>query len=70
MKFELNRLTDYSNEAIIREIQRVAAFLNTPSLTISAFEKESKVKVCSIHKRFNGWKEALEAAGLDLSPAN
>jgi len=64
MKFELNRLTDYSDEAIIREIQRVATVLNVSPLTISAFEKESKVKVRAIHKRFNGWKDALEAAGL------
>lgn len=65
IKFELNRLTDYSDEAIINEIRRVATTLNISPLTIAAFEKESKVKVRAIHKRFNGWKEALEVAGLD-----
>lgn len=64
MKFELNRLKSYSDEEIIKELQRVAKLLNAPSLTGAAFEKESKVSRGTINKRFGGWKEALEAASL------
>jgi hypothetical protein len=64
MKFELNRLQSYSDEEIIKELQRVAELLNISPLTGAAFEKESKVSRGTINKRFGGWKEALEAAGL------
>ena len=64
MKFELNRLKSYSDEEIIKELQRVAKLLNTSPLTGVAFEKESKVSRGTINKRFGGWKEALEASGL------
>lgn len=64
MKFELNRLKSYSDEEIIIELQRVAKLLNSSSLTGAAFEKESKVSRGTINKRFGGWKQALEAAGL------
>lgn len=65
MKFELNRLTDYSDEELIREIQRVAELLNIQPLTGAAFEKESKVARTTINRRFGGWRQALEAAGLE-----
>jgi hypothetical protein len=64
LKFELTRLTNYSDEEIIREIQRVAKKLSVSPLTISVFEKESKVKIQTVRRRFCGWKEALEIAGL------
>jgi len=64
MKFELNRLKSYSDEEIIKELQRVAKLLNASSLTGTAFEKESKVSRGTINRRFGGWKEALEAAGI------
>ena len=64
IKFELNRIANYSDEEIIREIQRVANVLNISPLTISAFHKESKVNRTTIGKRFGGWKAALEAANL------
>lgn len=64
IKFELNRLTDYSDEELIREIQRVAEKLSISPLTHTAFNKESKVYSSTISRRFGGWKEALEAANL------
>lgn len=65
IKFELNRLTSYSDEELIREIQRVAGLLNIKPLTGVAFEKESKVSRSTINKRFGGWENALQAAGLE-----
>jgi len=64
IKFELSRLTGYSKEEIIRELQRVAKKLNVSPLTKEAFAKESKVSKNTLRRRFGGWKEALEAAGL------
>ena len=37
IKFELNRLTEYSNEEIIREIQRVATLLNKEQKLYESF---------------------------------
>jgi len=64
IKFELSRLTSYSDEEIIREIQRVATKLNVSPLTGKAFNKESKVNRTTVNRRFGGWEKALEAAGL------
>ncbi len=64
MEFTLNRLTDYSDKDIIREIQRVAKVLNISPLTITSFDRESKVHVTTIKRRFSSWKKALQAADL------
>jgi hypothetical protein len=65
IKFELNRLTNYSHEDLIAEIQRVAKLLNVQPLTGTAFEKEAKVARTTINRRFGGWKQALTATGLE-----
>ncbi|MDR0437053.1 MAG: HNH endonuclease [Bacteroidales bacterium] len=66
MKFELNRPTDYSDEAIINEIKRVSLIVEKP-LTISKFNNNSKYGVDTIRKRFGSWLQALNKAGLDES---
>jgi hypothetical protein len=66
MKFELNRPTDYSDEAIINEIKRVSLIVDKP-LTIPKFNNNSKYNASTIEKRFGGWLKALEKAGLDSS---
>lgn len=65
MEFKLNKLSDYSNEAILDEIKRVAKKLNHKPLLISAYDKEGKVHSSTIRKRFGNWQQALEKAGLD-----
>jgi hypothetical protein len=62
--FELEKLADYSNEAVLKELKRVAALVPGPKLTISEFDKLSKVSSTTLRRRFGGWREALEAAGL------
>lgn len=37
MRFELRRLTDYSDDAILSEIRRVAEMLRQPTLSRSEF---------------------------------
>ncbi|MDR0910353.1 MAG: HNH endonuclease [Spirochaetaceae bacterium] len=66
MEFELSRPIDYSDEALLAEIRRVALLVDKP-LSGSKFDKNSKYSFSTIQKRFGGWKNALEKAGLDDS---
>src|ERR1019366_7217541 len=65
-RFEIDFLSEYTDEALLGEIRRVAALLPVGEpLTTTAYERHSpKVSHSTIHKRFGGWKEALERAGL------
>lgn len=64
MKFELNRPENYSDEALLNEIRRVAISVEKP-LTRTKFDKNSKYRASTIEKRFGGWLKSLERAGLD-----
>lgn len=66
MRFELRRLTDYSDQAIFQEIRRVAALVKQPTLSATEFRKHSRVHSSTAVKRFGGWRKALEAAGLSV----
>ena len=66
MKFELNRPTDYSDEAFINEIRRVSRIVEKP-LTRIKFNKNSKYSASTLEKRFGSWINALKKAGLDSS---
>jgi len=64
-RFELNSLAEYTDEAILQEMRRVASLHGGGPLTTSVFAKLStKVSWSTIQKRFGGWRKALEAAGL------
>ena len=56
-------MTDYSDEALIDEIKRVAALVNSPKLSRTEFRKRSRVHPTTIDRRFGGWQQALVAAG-------
>lgn len=58
MKFELNRPTDYSDEAVINEIKRVSLIIEKP-LTITKFNNNSKYSASTISRRFGSWLQAL-----------
>lgn len=67
-RFEIDFLDDYSDEALLDEIRRIAATLpqGTP-LTGRTFKQRSpKVSHSTVCKRFGGWREALARAGLGL----
>lgn len=65
MKFVLDRLIEYSNEEIIKEVRRVADLVISPSLTWSELKDHGfKVGNTTIRRRFGGLKEVLEQAGL------
>jgi hypothetical protein len=64
-RFELQTLTDYSDEAILEELRRVATLHADGPLTLEVYRKLSpKVSSNTILRRFGSWRKALEAAGL------
>jgi hypothetical protein len=63
-RFEPRRLADYGDAAILEEIRRVAALVDRPFITASGFEARSRVAAQTVRRRFGGWREALERAGL------
>jgi len=65
MKFELSTLPrDSSDEAIIAEIRRVDAIVGEKFLTAADFNKHGKIHSSTIRRRFGGWKNTLEKAGI------
>ncbi len=64
--YEIDFFLDYSDESLLNELRRVAALLPAGGpLTKSACERNGlKVSISTVCKRFGGWKEALEKAGL------
>lgn len=65
-RFEFDFLTEYTDEAILGELRRIAALLPVGEpLTKTAYERLSpKVASKTIQHRFRGWKAALDRAGL------
>jgi hypothetical protein len=65
-RFEIDFLTEYTDEALLGELRRIAALLPVGELlTKTAYQRHSpNVAHTTLRKRFGGWKEALERAGL------
>lgn len=65
-RYEIGFLTEYTNEALLGELRRVATMLpEGEPLTKTAFDRLSpKVASKTIQRRFGGWKVALDQAGL------
>lgn len=65
MKFELTRLAEYDNASVIKEIQRVALLVpDSIQFTSARFDEHAKVSSSTVKRRFGGWLNALQAAGL------
>lgn len=62
--FELERLTSYDDDSLIKELQRVASLIPDGQLSTSAFDELGKVHSRTLFARFGSWKAALSAAGL------
>jgi 5-methylcytosine-specific restriction endonuclease McrA len=70
MKFELQTLEEYSDKALIAELQRVAGAMNGQRLTRERFDSMARVHSSTLHNRFGTWTDALDKAGIskDVSP--
>lgn len=65
-RFEIDFLPEYTDDALLEEIRRVAALLPEGKvLTKPEFQRHSpRAASSTIGRRFGGWKQALERAGL------
>ena len=62
--FELDRLVEYSDSAILDELRRVAGTVPNDPLTTRLFQHYSRVSVGTVTQRFGSWGDALIAAEL------
>ncbi len=62
--FELNRLTEYTDAAILDELRRVAAIAPDGPMLVRVFLQHSHVSQKPVLRRFGRWSNALAAAGL------
>jgi len=67
--FELKTLEDYSDEALLDELRRVADELKGKRLTHKSFNELSRVHSTTIRYRFGSWKNALDLAGISKTIA-
>jgi hypothetical protein len=64
-KYTLDFLLEYSDEALLAELRRVAELCGDGPLTKKRFEELSaSVSGDTIRKRFSSWRSALEKAGI------
>jgi hypothetical protein len=64
MTFELETLEDYSDDAILAELRRVAEATKGQRLTIERFNSLSRVHSTTLRYRFGSWQAALDKAGI------
>lgn len=64
LRFEMDRLVSYDEEALVQEMQRVASLLPPGPITRDAFEEMSRVHSTTLIRRFGGWEAALDRADL------
>jgi hypothetical protein len=69
MKYELKTLEEYTDEALLAEIRRVADSLHGQRLTRERFDAMARVHSSTLHKRFGTWSAALDKAGISEAVA-
>ncbi len=63
--FEVEFLPEYTDEAVLDEMRRVAGLISPGQpLTKAVFVEHAKVGHSTVRRRFGGWQAALERAGL------
>ena len=62
--YRIDFLVEYSEQAILEEIRRVAGLLGSQVVTRTNFDAHSRVASSTVARRFGGWQQALEAARL------
>ena len=69
MKYELRTLDEYSGEAILTELRRVADGLNGQRLTRELFDSVARVHSSTVGRRFGSWGGALDRAEISAEIA-
>jgi hypothetical protein len=64
MKFELQTLEEYSDETLIKELQRVSDAMNGERLTRKQFDSMARVHSSTLENHFGSWVAALDKAGI------
>ncbi|MGP8269029.1 MAG: homing endonuclease associated repeat-containing protein [Terracidiphilus sp.] len=64
MKYELQTLDEYSDEALLAELRRIADVFNGQRLTRERYDSLARVHSSTLFRRFGSWKEALDKAGI------
>lgn len=64
MKFELQTLDEYTDEALLAELRRVADLINGERMTIERFNSLARVNYTTVRNRFGSWQVALDEAGI------
>lgn len=64
IRFELDRLADYSVGTILAEVRRVAELVPDGPLTRSRFDAHAKVDSSTAIRRIGPWSEVLALAGI------
>jgi hypothetical protein len=65
-RFQINFLDDYTDDALLDEIRRVASQCGDSPLSTEAFDRLSgRVSASTVRRRFGGWSQALEKAGFE-----
>lgn len=59
MDFKLKRLHDYSNDALLQELRRVAHAVPIEHLTIKLFKEHGRVSASTIQKGFGRLLEEM-----------
>jgi hypothetical protein len=63
-RFTVDFLADYSNDAILEELKRIASLHGSPTLTKAQLELSGRVSYALVNKRFGSLRQALQLAGL------
>ena len=64
LRFEMNQLLSYDNEGLLNELRRVGALIPEQIITQRKYQQHGHASVSVFVRRFGGWKQALERAGL------
>jgi len=64
MIFELQTLDEYSDEALLAELRRVADVLKGQRLTRRRFDSLARVHSTTLENHFGSWREALDQAAI------
>lgn len=64
LRFEMDRLVSYDDASLLEEVRRAAATLPDGPITTDALRQVSRVSISTLRRRFGGWRQTLDRAGL------